>query len=138
MSMSPEIPGLGSRREAREEALAILYQAELTGDPVTEALASREVPPSSYAVEIAEQVDEARDDLDALLGRHLENWRVERMPLVDRVIARIAVWELSERSDIPTGVVLSEAVEIATQYCAEQSPRFLNGVLGSVASEVRG
>ncbi len=136
--MSPEIPGLGSRREAREEALAILYQAELTGDPVTEALASREVPPSSYAVEIAEQVDEARDDLDALLGRHLENWRVERMPLVDRVIARIAVWELSERSDIPTGVVLSEAVEIATQYCAEQSPRFLNGVLGSVASEVRG
>jgi len=138
MSMSPEIPGLGSRREAREEALAILYQAELTGDPVTEALASREVPPSSYAVEIAEQVDEARDDLDALLGRHLENWRVERMPLVDRVIARIAVWELSERSDIPTGVVLSEAVEIATQYCAEQSPRFLNGVLGSVASEARG
>jgi N utilization substance protein B len=138
MSMSPEIPGLGSRREAREEALAILYQAELTGDPVTEALASREVPPSSYAVEIAEQVDEARDDLDALLGRHLENWRVERMPLVDRVIARIAAWELSERSDIPTGVVLSEAVEIATQYCAEQSPRFLNGVLGSVASEVRG
>ena len=138
MSMSPEIPGLGSRREAREEALAILYQAELTGDPVTEALAPREVPPSSYAVEIAEQVDEARDDLDALLGRHLENWRVERMPLVDRVIARIAVWELSERSDIPTGVVLSEAVEIATQYCAEQSPRFLNGVLGSVASEVRG
>lgn len=138
MSMSPEIPGLGSRREACEEALAILYQAELTGDPVTEALASREVPPSSYAVEIAEQVDEARDDLDALLGRHLENWRVERMPLVDRVIARIAVWELSERSDIPTGVVLSEAVEIATQYCAEQSPRFLNGVLGSVASEVRG
>ena len=136
--MSSEIPGLGSRREAREEALAILYQAELTGDAVDDALASREVSPSEYAVEIAERVDEDRDELDALLGRHLKNWRVERMPLVDRVIARIAAWELSERDDIPTGVVLSEAVEIATQYCAEQSPRFLNGVLSSVAGEVRG
>ena len=136
--MSSEIPGLGSRREAREEALAILYQAELTGDPVDEALAGRDVAPSDYAVEIAERVDDERDELDALLGRHLKNWRVERMPLVDRVIARIAAWELSERDDIPTGVVLSEAVEIATQYCAEQSPRFLNGVLSSVADEVRG
>ena len=136
--MSSEIPGLGSRREAREEALAILYQAELTGDPVDEALAGRDVAPSDYAVEIAERVDDERDELDALLGRHLKNWRVERMPLVDRVIARIAAWELSERDDIPTGVVLSEAVEIATQYCAEQSPRFLNGVLSSVAAEVRG
>ncbi len=136
--MRSEIPGLGSRREAREEALAILYQAELTGDPVAEILAARQVPLSSYAVEIVEQVDAGRDDLDALLGRHLENWRVERMPLVDRVIARIAAWELGDRSDVPTGVVLSEAIAIATQYCAEQSPRFLNGVLGSVAGEVRG
>lgn len=135
--MTTEIPGLGSRREAREEALAILYQAELTGDPVADALSAREVAPSEYAVEIAERVDEERDDLDALLGRHLNRWRVERMPLVDRVIARIAAWELSARDDIPTGVVLSEAVEIATQYCAEQSPRFLNGVLSSVADEVR-
>ena len=136
--MSCEIPGLGSRREAREEALAILYQAEMTGDPVDASLARRAVAPSAYAVEIAECVDDERDELDALLGRHLTNWRVERMPLVDRVIARIAAWELSERDDIPTGVVLSEAVEIATQYCAEQSPRFLNGVLSSVAGEVRG
>ena len=136
--MSSEIPGFGSRREAREEALAILYQAELTGDPVDDALSGRDVAPSEYAVEIAVRVDDERDDLDALLGRHLKNWRVERMPLFDRVIARIAVWELSERNDIPTGVVLSEAVEIATQYCAEPSPRFLNGVLSSVATEVRG
>jgi len=136
--MSTEIPGFGSRREAREEALAVLYQAELTGDAVDDALASRDVAPSDYAIEIAEAVDDRRDDLDALLGRHLKNWRVERMPLVDRVIARIAAWELSHRDDIPTGAVLSEAVEIATQYCGEQSPRFLNGVLSSVADEVRG
>jgi len=136
--MSADVPGLGGRREAREEALAILYEAELTGDAVEETLAAREVAPTDYAIEIAEGVDDTRDDLDALLGRHLDNWRVERMPLVDRVIARVAAWELTACADVPTGVVLSEAVAIATQYCGERSPRFLNGVLGSVAVEVRG
>ncbi len=135
--MSSEIPGLNRRREAREEALAVLYQAELSGESVEEALASREVPPDAFAMEIAEGVDDLRDDLDALIGRHLTNWRVERMPIVDRTIARIAVWELDAQPDTPTGVVLSEAVELASQYCGEKSAPFLNGVLSSVADEVR-
>ncbi len=136
--MSSEIPGLSRRREAREEALAVLYQAELTGESVETALAARDVPPDDYAIEIAEGVDDTRDDLDALIGRHLTNWRVERMPIVDRVIARMAAWELDTQADTPTGVVLSEAVELASQYCGERSPQFLNGVLSSVADEVRG
>ena len=82
-------------------------------------------------------VDDLRDDLDALIGRHLTNWRVERMPIVDRTIARIAAWELDAQPDTPTGVVLSEAVELASQYCGEKSAPFLNGVLSSVADEVR-
>ena len=136
--MSTEIPGLNRRREAREEALAVLYQAELTADSVEDALAGREIAPDEYAIVIAEGVDDERDDLDALIGRHLTNWRVERMPIVDRVIARIAAWELVNQPDTPTGVVLSEAVELASQYCGEKSAPFLNGVLGSVAAEVRG
>ncbi len=135
--MSIEVPGLNRRREAREEALAVLYQAELTGESVDDALAGREVPPDEYAIEMADGVDDARDDLDALIGRHLKNWRVERMPIVDRVIARMAAWELETQPDTPTGVVLSEAVELASQYCGEKSPQFLNGVLSSVADEVR-
>ena len=135
--MSSEIPGLNRRREAREEALAVLYQAELSGESVEAALASREVPPDAFAMEIAEGVDHLRDDLDALIGRHLTNWRVERMPIVDRTIARIAAWELDAQPDTPTGVVLSEAVELASQYCGEKSAPFLNGVLSSVADEVR-
>ena len=135
--MSSEIPGLNRRREAREEALAVLYQAELSGESVEETLASREVPPDAFAMEIAEGVDDLRDDLDALIGRHLTNWRVERMPIVDRTIARIAAWELDAQPDTPTGVVLSEAVELASQYCGEKSAPFLNGVLSSVADEVR-
>ena len=64
--MTTDVPGLNPRREAREEALALLYQAELTSSPVDEALGAREVPPAAYAVEIASGVDDERDDLDAL------------------------------------------------------------------------
>ena len=136
--MSTDIPGLNPRREAREEALALLYQAELTREPVADALAAREVPPADYAIDLAEGVDDARDDLDALIGRHLTNWRVDRMPMVDRVLARMAAWELVEEPDVPKGVVLSELVELASLYCGEKSAPFLNGVLSSVADEVRG
>ncbi len=135
--MTAEIPGFGERREAREEALATLYEVELTTEAVSDSLAAREVPPGDYAVELAEGVDEDLDELDAIIGRHLTGWRIERMALVDKVLARIATWELLRRADVPTGVVLSEAVELATQYCGEQSPRFLNGVLSSVAKELR-
>lgn len=136
--MTSDIPGLNPRREAREEALAVLYQAELTGESTDDALSARDVSPQPYATEIASGVDDTRDDLDALIGRHLTNWRIERMPIVDRVIARIAAWELVTQADTPTGVVLSEAVDLASQYCGEKSAPFLNGVLSSVAAEVRG
>lgn len=135
--MTAAIPGLGGRREAREEALAFLYETELTGAPVADGLAARAVALEDYAVEMIEAVDAARVELSTLVGEHLTGWRLERMPIVDRVIALMAAWELRDRPDIPTGVVLSEAVELATQYCAEESPRFLNGVLRSVADAVR-
>lgn len=129
--------GLGGRREAREEALSFLYETELTGDPVGEALAAREIPLEDYAVEVIEGVAADLDDLDEIIGRNLTGWRIERMAIVDRVIARMATWELRSRRDIPTGAVMSEAVELATQYCGEDSPRFLNGVLRAVADELR-
>lgn len=135
--MTSSIPGLGSRREAREEALAMLYEAEQTGEPVAESLNRRPIPPAAYAIELASGVEASKSDLDELIGSHLSGWTISRMPVVDRVIARIGAWELDQRPEIPTGVVLSEAVEIATLYCAEQSPRFLNGVLRSIADEVR-
>ena len=83
-------------------------------------------------------VDADREHLDSLLRRHLVGWRLERLAVVDRALARIAAWELAHRGDVPTGVVLSEAVALATQYCSADSPRFLNGVLRAVADEVRG
>ena len=135
--MSPSVPGLGGRREAREEALSFLYETELTGDPAIEGIASRDIPLEDYAVAMVEGVDADRAELDEIIGRNLTGWTIHRMAVVDRVIARMAAWELRSRPDVPTGAVLSEAVELATQYCGEDSPRFLNGVLRSVANELR-
>ena len=129
--------GLGGRREAREEALSFLYETDLTGDPVDGALAGRAIPLEAYAVEMIEGVDADRTELDDIIGRNLTGWSIHRMAVVDRVIARMATWELRSRADVPTGAVLSEAVELATQYSGEDSPRFLNGVLRAVANELR-
>lgn len=131
------IPGVGGRREAREEALSFLYETELTGASAAEGLAARVVALEDYAVAMIEGIEADRDGLAALVGDHLTGWRFERMPIVDRVIALMGAWELRDRPDIPTGVVLSEAVELATTYCAEESPRFLNGVLRAIANDVR-
>lgn len=116
----------------------MLYEAEIVDGSAAEALARRAVAPSDYAVELCAGVDADRGAVDALLRRHLVGWRLERLAVVDRTLARIAAWELAHRSDVPTGVVLSEAVALATQYCSAESPRFLNGVLRAVADEVRG
>ena len=136
------IPGFPARREAREDALAVLYEMEITGYDTRRVLARRGVPLSGYAVEIATGVQrwrQARGDagIDGVLRRHLVDWRLERMPVLDRSLARIAVWELIHRPDVPTGVVLSEAVALATMYCGAESPRFLNGVLRAVADAAR-
>ena len=132
-----DLPGLGSRREAREDALAVLYEMELTGDEVDVSVARRDVPPSAYALDLVNGVADERDEIDAILARHVRGWRVDRLTVVDRTLARMATWELMRRPDVPTGVVLSELVELATQYSGSDAPRFLNGLLRAVADEVR-
>ena len=134
--MSPG-PSLGSRREAREEALAFLYGQEITGATVADGLAERIAPLERYAEQMVAGVEADRERIDALIADHLRGWRLERMAMVDRAIARMATWELVHRPDVPTGVVLSEAVELATLYGGEDSSRFLNGVLRAVADTVR-
>ena len=130
-------PGLGSRREAREDALAVLYEAEITGDDCSEVLQRRRVSLSEYAVDMVAGVGDTRDRIDETLARHLRGWDLDRMAVVDRTLARMAAWELLERPDVPTGAVLSELVELATQYCGAESPRFLNGLLSAIAKETR-
>ena len=133
-----DIPGLGGRREAREDALAVLYEIEMTGESAADSLAGRDVAPGDYAVNIVEGVAANRASIDAVLSRHVKRWRLDRLTTVDRSLARMAAWELGHRPDVPTGVVLSELVELATQYSGTDAPRFLNGLLRAVADELRG
>jgi len=128
---------IGSRREARETALGVLYAAEAQGRDLLEVLADRPVAPSDYAVEVVEGVASTIDQLDELIGRHAEGWRTERMPAVDRALLRMAVYELCHRADVPTAAVLSEVVDLAGDYSTERSSRFVNGVVSSVAAEAR-
>ncbi len=125
------------RREARERALGLLYEAEVKGITPDEVLRELPVAPDPFAAEEVRGVGRSLPRLDDLIGRYAVDWAVGRMPAVDRALLRMAAWELLDRPDIPTGAVISEAVELAKTYSTEESGRFVNGVLGSIASEVR-
>ncbi len=129
--------GLTGRREAREEALGVLYEARIAGESVDEVLARRPLLPDDYAVALARDVERHRDELDAHLEDRLTDWRLERLAIVDRLLAEMAVCELLYRPEVPTGVVLSELVALADQYGGDASSRFLNGLVGAVARTVR-
>ena len=135
--MADDSAGPG-RREARERALEILYEADTKSTSPSAALAGLSVAPDSFTTDLVTGVDGDLAAIDVLLGRYSEGWSLERMPVVDRAVLRIAVFELGERPDVPTAVVLSEAVELAKQYSTKESGRFVNGVLASVANELRG
>ena len=131
------IDAIGSRREARETALGVLYAAEAQGRELLEVLTDRPVAPSSYVVEVVEGVAATLDQWDEMIGRYAEGWRTDRMPAVDRALLRMAVYELCHRLDVPTAAVLSEVVDLAGEYSTERSSRFVNGVVSAVAAEVR-
>ena len=128
----------GTRREARERALSLLYEAEAKESSVADVLSELPLPADEFTVDLVEGVDRQRKEIDAFIVRFARDWSIDRMPVVDRNLLRMAIYELMDRPDIPTAAVLSEAVELAKQYSTEDSGRFVNGVLASVASEVRG
>jgi N utilization substance protein B len=126
-----------ARREARERALSLLYEAETKGvSPVT-VLAELPVAPDPFAATLVSGVAERSPEIDRLIEAHAIGWALDRMPAVDRAILRLAIYELLALDDVPTAVVLSEAVELAGAYSTDESSRFVNGVLASVAAEVR-
>ncbi len=127
----------GSRREARERALSLLYEAFAKDVAAGLVLADLPVEPDNYAVDLVEGVAAQITEIDRLLESSAIDWTVDRMPVIDRTVLRMATYELMARADVPTGVVISEAVELAKQYSTEESGRFVNGVLASIAGETR-
>jgi N utilization substance protein B len=89
-----------------------------------------------YADESVRGVMADRDELDGIIRRASENWRLERMTRVDRNVLRLGTWELCHRVDIPRAVILDEAVELAKRYGSEESGAFVNGVLNHIADNL--
>lgn len=129
-----------SRRQARRTAIDILYQADITeADPslVLAEWIDAGRPVSPFSAELVEGVEEQLPEIDLLLEEHTEGWSVARMAALDRTILRVAIYELHHRPDVPPSVAISEAVEAATDLSSEGAPRFVNGILGKIAREMR-
>lgn len=129
-----------SRRKSRRRALDVLYAADLRGDAASTVLADtltrmgRDAPPHmAYATELVEGVVAHASRIDELLSSYAEGWTLGRMPAVDRNLARIAVYEMLHRDDIDDAVAISEAVALAEELSTDESPTFLNGLLGRIA-----
>lgn len=130
-------PEEGPRHEAREHAVALLYEAEMKKSPLTDVMAALAVTPDAYTTALVTGVATDGDRIDELVSDASVDWELERMPVVDRTILRLATWELLDRPDVPVAVILDEAVELAKQYSTEQSGGFVNGVLSTIAAQVR-
>ena len=146
--MSKSYKKFGSRHKARKRGVDMLFEAEARGvDPV--ALAGERVemsasdesiaPVNEFTTEMLAGVAENLNRIDAVIADHLQDWSLERLPAVDRAILRIAMWELFH-TDVPPVVAVDEAVELAKLLSTDDSPSFVNGVLGrivTVAPQVR-
>ena len=127
-----------SRREARERALGLAYEAEIRGVDLAEIVAEQLVRPDEYACRLIDGIAEHADEIDALLRKYSEHWALERMPVVDRTLLRMSTFELGWMPEVPAAAVITEAVELAKQYSTKDSGRFVNGLLGRLAEQLRG
>ncbi|MGF2952487.1 transcription antitermination factor NusB [Mycobacterium sp. THU-M116] len=136
----PARPAKG-RHQARKRAVDLLFEAEARGMApgelvdVRTALAQSQsdvAPLHSHTVTVARGVGENSAHIDDLISSHLQGWTLDRLPAVDRAILRVAVWELLYADDVPEPVAVDEAVQLAKELSTDESPGFLNGVLGRV------
>ncbi len=127
-----------SRREARERAVELLYEADAKSAHPADVVAALPIRPDAYALELAYGVTDHRIEIDHVLDRYATRWPVSRMAAMDRMVLRLGVFELATQHDVPPGVCLSEAVELGGRYgSTDDTPKFVNGILARVATEVR-
>jgi N utilization substance protein B len=126
------------RHQARERAVTLLYEAELKGRTPDEVLAALAVDPDPYTVTLVRAVGARAPEIDGLVSGASIGWDLDRMAVVDRNVLRLAVAELLECPEVPTAVILNEAVELASAYSTDDSGRFVNGVLATLATRLRG
>lgn len=135
------MPRFMGRSLARAQALQLLFQAEAVGRSVEDVLAGNEYaleegPLDEYGSELALGTDGMRDELDAVIALRSPSWSVSRMPAVDRNLLRLALYEMIAQDEVAVAVTIDETVELAKAYGTDDSPRFVNGLLGRVADDL--
>jgi N utilization substance protein B len=133
----------GTRRRAREAALKILFQIDLAGTSVEEAISAYwecfdlEAEGDEYAGVLVRGISDHLDEIDASIRDASSRWRLERMARVDRNALRIGTYELTHCPDVPTRVILDEAIELGKRFGSEESGSFVNGLLDRLAQSIR-
>jgi N utilization substance protein B len=133
----PTIQRPDERSDARERALYVLYEAHSKGVPASEALAAQTLAPDELTSLLVNGVEAHRERIDEAIAARAQGWTLQRMPVLDLNVLRIAAFELSERPDVPVAVVLDEAVELAKRFSTDDSGRFVNGVLSALVPDLR-
>jgi N utilization substance protein B len=128
---------MGSRHHARERALQILFQYDIHGKPglwLEVFWQENEAPDEvkAFAERLVAGVLEKKKELDTLIGKYATNWKVSRMPIVDRNILRAGVYELLWMEDVPAKVTVNEAIELAKSFGDDEASKFVNGILDQV------
>jgi N utilization substance protein B len=138
--------GAQGKHQAREAALQMLYQCEVGragahesivsywADPDTGALAE---PLRGFAERLVRGTLDRREEIDAMLTAHAQNWRIERMNVIDRLVLRLAVFEMLAETETPSKVIINEAIELARSFSGDAAVGFVNGVLDAVRKELR-
>jgi transcription antitermination protein NusB len=128
----------GGRHAARKHALDMLYEADLMERSVANVLVHHlreETAPDDYTLALVRGVDRNREELDALIEGNAKDWKLSRMPVVDRNILRLGLYEILHEDDVPIAVAIDEAVELAKELSTDDSPRFVNGLLARIAKD---
>jgi N utilization substance protein B len=135
---------MGIRRRGREAAFQIMYGLEFSGLKPEEAIPiffeqmGIPHPSREFVIRLVNGITENLETIDAILARHSHNWKIHRMNSVDKNILRVGIYELMFCPDIPTKVAINEAIELGKKYGTSESGAFINGIMDTVAKEVRG
>ena len=129
--------GGAPRHQQRERALSLLYEAELKGESPLAVLDGLPVRPDGYVCTLLEGAVATRAEADTRISAASVGWPLERMAVIDRLVLRLAVAELLDTDGPPLAVVIDEAVQLAKTYSTDDSGSFVNGILSTIAAEVR-
>ena len=125
------------RSDARERALYLLYEAHSKGIDPADTIDLQVIEPDQLTQDLVRGVGQRIDELDAQIAAKAQGWTLARMPVLDLNVMRLGAYELIARTDVPTAVVLNEAVELAKRFSTDDSGRFVNGVLAAIADDIR-